>query len=231
MNKLPKGVITFEGVSLLDGVSPVAVITTFNSKNTKTGDMAQTWIIRTDIPPHEAVKTGDDSAVCGDCKYANGNGCYVQTWHAPLSIYKAYKRGNYKRVGVNETARMLKNKVVRIGAYGDPSAVPSFVWDGLLLGHTAGHTGYTHQWRHRPELKAYLMASVDTPTEAIEAIRLGWRLFAVHRGESIVNGKVATCPASKEAGHLKQCIDCKACNGVGPDNERSQRAHVEIEMH
>jgi len=37
------------------------------SKNVKTGPMLQTIIIRSDIHPTEALKTGQDEAVCGSC--------------------------------------------------------------------------------------------------------------------------------------------------------------------
>jgi hypothetical protein len=232
MKKLsnPKGVVIYEGISLLDNITPVVVIATFESKNEKTGNMVQTWILRSDMPPHEAVKRGDDKAICGDCKYASGNGCYVTTYRAPLSIYKAYKRGNYPSVGVLGASGMVQDRKVRIGAYGDPACVPFFVWSGLLKGHTSGHTGYTHQWKKYPQLKKYVMASVDNAKEALEAIKLGFRVFAVHKGTSYMNALTVTCPASKEAGKKSSCITCTACNGVG-DGERSKRAHVEIAMH
>ena len=49
----PLGVILFEGPSLIDG-APIAVIATGfqrRTANSKTGDMVQTWIIRSDREP------------------------------------------------------------------------------------------------------------------------------------------------------------------------------------
>ena len=44
-------------------------IVTFNSNNIKTGNVVQTWIIVKDINPIEAVNTGADKLICGDCKH------------------------------------------------------------------------------------------------------------------------------------------------------------------
>ena len=229
-NKQPTGLVIYEGVSQLDGITPVVVIATLESKNAKTGNMVQTWILRSDMAPHDAVKQGLDYPICGNCKYASGKGCYVTTYRAPLSVYKAYKKGLYPSVGVLGASSMVRDRKIRIGAYGDPASVPSFVWSGLLRGHNSGHTGYTHQWKARPELKAWLMASVDNAKEAIEAIALGFRVFAVHKGESFLNATKITCPASAESGKKASCITCTACNGVG-NGSRAGRAHVEIKQH
>lgn len=63
------GVVLYEGPSAIDGSPIVAIVTGFKdpSKNDKTGTMLQVWILRADVEPHEAQKTGADSAVCGDC--------------------------------------------------------------------------------------------------------------------------------------------------------------------
>ena len=73
--------ILWKGYSLLDN-QPIVVIATTGSKNSKTGDMVQTWILRDDIAPNQAVKTGEDYSVCGDCKH-RGQSCYVKTFQAP----------------------------------------------------------------------------------------------------------------------------------------------------
>ena len=49
------GVVLYEGPSVLDG-APIAVIATLKSANVKTGDMIQTWIIRSDM--HPPIVTG-----------------------------------------------------------------------------------------------------------------------------------------------------------------------------
>ena len=65
------GVILYEGPSMIDG-APIVVIANridTDSNNAKTGAMVQTFIMRQDIAPHEATKTGDDASICGDCTH------------------------------------------------------------------------------------------------------------------------------------------------------------------
>ena len=64
--------IIYQGPSLIDG-KPIIAIATLNSRNGKTGEMIQTWIMRSDIEPHKAIKTGEDSSVCGDCPHRPEN--------------------------------------------------------------------------------------------------------------------------------------------------------------
>ena len=85
-----KGYVLQRGKSPIDG-KPFVVIATMESKNTKTGNMIQVWILREDINPVEAIATGDDYTVCGDCphrKQADGSrSCYVNVGQAPRQIY------------------------------------------------------------------------------------------------------------------------------------------------
>ena len=58
------GVILYEGPSHIDG-APIVVIAnriTAPSTNDKTGAMVQTFIIRADVNPYRALKTGQDKA-------------------------------------------------------------------------------------------------------------------------------------------------------------------------
>ena len=61
-----KSAIIYNGLSLLDG-KPIVVIATYSNRNTKTGHVVQTYILREDINPLEASKTGEDYSICGDC--------------------------------------------------------------------------------------------------------------------------------------------------------------------
>ena len=80
-----RGFVLYEGPSLIDG-APIVVVATLKTSNIKTGDMVQTWILRSDIEPHHAVKSGDDLSICGDCIHrpANQGSCYVTVFQAPL---------------------------------------------------------------------------------------------------------------------------------------------------
>ena len=74
-------VVVYEGPSELNGAPIVAIITGLvtPSTNTKTGPMAQLWILDATTEPHVAVKTGEDESVCGDCP-ARNKWCYVTTF-------------------------------------------------------------------------------------------------------------------------------------------------------
>lgn len=210
---MAKGKILYRGPSLLDG-KPIVVIATIGSKNVKTGNMVQTWILRDRVSPIQAVANGGDSSICGDCKHrGNGDGsgrtCYV-TWHiAPQQVWRSFKAGRYSADWDSQT---FAGMFIRLGAYGDPAAVPVEVWD-KLVSQSNGWTGYSHQWRNRPQYKHLLMASVDNEIEYRAARDRGWRTFRI-RGEndSILSGEFM-CPASKEAGNKKLCIQCRACDG------------------
>lgn len=131
----------------------------------------------------------------------------------------------------------------RIGAYGDPSAVPYEVWEPFLqlLGP---RTGYTAEWRTcDPRMRHLCMASVYSQEQAREANNMGWRGFhAVDPSLPIVpvefHGRTVylpegydpqdwrRCPAEillkagkiplKKDGTPKSgalCIDCGMCSG------------------
>lgn len=59
-------VLIWEGPSPLDGKT-IGVLATLDSDNVKTGRSVQIWILRKDIAPHVAQRTGDDRSVCGNC--------------------------------------------------------------------------------------------------------------------------------------------------------------------
>lgn len=221
----------WEGPSELDG-APVMVLLTGlakSSKNTKTGDMLQTWILRTDVAPHEAVKTGRDASVCGACPLrpalfergaVSDRPCYVKVFQAPLSTWKANR---HAPVTAPEAARALVgDRVVRRGSYGDPAAVPAHVWDNLSA---SPGTGYTHQWRDA-DLSARVMASVHTSDEREQAHARGYRTFRVVSSVDDVESGEILCPASKEAGARVQCADCNLCNGSRPGDKRKSIAIV-----
>src|SRR5687767_830310 len=92
------GFILYEGASKIDG-APIAVVITHDSVNRKTGPMDQSWILRTDIHPFHATRTGDDRSVCGDCRHRGADGrarsCYVTVQHGPAAVWRSYREGKY----------------------------------------------------------------------------------------------------------------------------------------
>lgn len=217
----PNGYILYEGPSELDGKPIVMIATGFKSKSTnpKTGPMIQTYILRSDIPPLEAVKTGGDASICGDCKHRGNNGthrtCYVQVQQGPNAVYKAYKAGKYTNatpISLRLTTQLLNDKSIRLGSYGDPAAIPTRILHKIVK-PAKNHTGYTHFWNTKQDLKAFCMASVDSPLEAQKAQALGWRTFRVkNENDSKFNDEVM-CPAVDKPGVIT-CESCKLCNGL-----------------
>ena len=231
----------YDGPSHWDGVTPIIVLVTGLAKasnNTKTGDMLQSWILLKDTPPHEAVKRGADEPICGGCDLRpsrfkslqgdpqRGAGkdkpCYVKTFQAPLSTWKANKD---LPVTPPDIARaLIGSRIVRRGSYGDPAMVPPHVWDNLK---DSPGTGYSHQWERFPHFSPFVMASVHSETERSKARALGFRTFRILSSvEDLGKGEVL-CPASKEAGERVQCADCNLCNGcTGPEDRRKDIAIV-----
>ncbi len=72
------GVILYIGPSMLDGSPIVAIANRIvaKSSNEKTGALVQTFIIRADLSPLDALATGADASICGDCKHRR-NALYV----------------------------------------------------------------------------------------------------------------------------------------------------------
>ena len=224
---MANGYILFEGKSELDGKVIVMIAKGFEkgSKNSKTGSMIQTWIICKDIDPREANKLGLDYSICGDCKLrgiavepssdrklAKDRACYVAIYQAPLNVWKTYKKGQYDYVqGHNDLAELGKDNIIRLGSYGDPSAVPSYIWDSFLF-YSKGRTGYTHQSvNQRYDL---CMKSADSLDEAMASWDSGIRTFRVINSvNAMVKGKEILCPASEEAGRRTTCDSCKLCSG------------------
>jgi len=225
--KRASGAIIYQGPSQIDG-APIVVVALFGSTNSKTGSMMQTYIIRADMDPLSASKSGDDHAICGNCphrgdaapnndkvKQATNRNCYVTLFHGPLAVYKAFKKGNYPIVTdpavINEMGR---GRSVRLGTYGDPLAAPVGLWRQLVR-YAAARTGYTHQPVLAAKLKCsdLLMMSADTDRDVQHFAGQKMRYFRVAPvGTKALKNEIH-CPASKERGAKLQCIDCKACSG------------------
>ena len=233
-NKTKSSVI-YRGASLIDG-APIVVIASVGSKNSKTGGMVQTYIIREDIDPREASKTGADFSICGSCphrgeahddpakKLAKGRTCYVEIGKSVLNVWRTYHRGSYAVADDPVTRELIgSGRMVRLGAYGDPAAVPAYVWQQLTAA-AKSHTGYSHQFKEsfaESDSLNLCMVSADSVKEAADFQARGYRTFRIipinewranERG-ALLESEIL-CPATKEAGQLTQCADCGLCGGV-----------------
>jgi len=214
--------VIWEGPSKLERSTPIVVIVnglTRPSKNEKTKKVLQTTIMRADMSPFVAAAEGLDRGVCGDCKRRATDPsefkCYARN-RGLAAIWKTYAAGKYPFMDPRDVAEIVARKqmVVRLGTFGDPAAVPKWVWETIVAG-AAGILGYTHQWRkrHGQVLAGMAMASVDTPEERAAAKALGMRPFRVRRASDPVEEGEFVCPASHEGGSKTSCSLCKLCGG------------------
>ncbi len=232
-----KNFVFYHGPSMLDGSDIIAIAT--ESRNKKTGSMIQTWIMRADVDPVDASRDGSDASICGSCVHmgkhdATGariegtRSCYVQLY-VPKGIWSTWQRDRYDDLSrdLDGAAGRVAGEMVRLGAYGDPAAVPFWVWSRLLA-RVSGHTGYTHQWNRFPEFAQYVMASCDSSADRTLARVLGYRTFRVAPsvGWQREAGEVL-CAASAEAGRKTTCSACKACGG----HTAKARADIVIPAH
>jgi len=238
------GVMFFRGRSRIDGAPIVGIMTgtKTRSSNPKTGDMLQTWILRSDMHPVEALATGQDASICGDCPYRpHGDPlpgkrygrrlCYVNPM-GPASVYRTLIAGKYAEADTRELCALVEGRRVRMGSYGDPVAIPRTSWG--WIDSAAGRTGYTHRWRHLDRLeptrwgrnlvadwwRSRIMASVDSEEERRTAAAAGWRTFRpLFQGEERSRSEIQ-CPAAPESGARTTCADCRLCSGSMSDRSR-----------
>lgn len=175
--------------------------------------MVQLWIIRSDISPVEAVQKKLDSSICGLCPHRHnlGGACYVLPFQAPQRVFESYKKGNYKNI--DEMAiNAFKYRKVRLGAYGDPAAIPANILKEFVS-YFEGFTGYTHQVNHPnfdSAITDFCMISCETENEAKRQHKLGRKTFRVKTDlmEKLDNEVVCLSES-----HDLSCLDCGLCNG------------------
>ncbi len=220
---MENGIILYDGPSQIDGKPIVVILTGLvrGSANPKTGTMLQTWILRKDVHPMDAMVTGEDESICGDCihrpkKHEDGTftrSCYVLPF-GPNGVWEAFHRGIYVPYQPARHNRLMR-RAIRFGSYGDPAAAPYSLWSKLARLATR-RTGYTHAWRYCDQRFAKLvMASCEHESDANEASSKGWRTFRVKMADDRTMANEIVCPASKEAGQKRTCLSCAACKGSG----------------
>ena len=228
MKQLNKAIL-YEGPSLIDG-QPIVAIATYSDKNTKTGLMVQTYILCQNIDPRDANKTGQDFSICGNCplkgiptmdpkrKLAEKRKCYVRIDQGSLIVWKANQKGSYPKT--NNISELGRGRMVRLGTYGDPAAVPSYVWHQLLE-DAIGHTAYSHQNDIIPIDKKIFMGSADSLEHAKKFWSDNIRTFRVIQNLNEIQDNEILCPASKEAGRKSTCAKCKLCSGTSSNSKKS----------
>lgn len=238
---MSNGTIVYEGASRIDGKPIVAILTglLLPSTNPKTGPMAQSYILKADSHPLDAIKDGSDSSICGECPLrlmpSGIRRCYVN----PMvlgQIWKSYQKGSYPDfanfLGKHRLLAQyrLQRYGLRIGSYGDPAAVPIEVWESLIdiAKPTGAVTGYTAQWKspHNHGYRHFLMASCMSLEDAKLAWSMGWRTYRIDSFGELQANEIA-CPGSIEAGKSIECSSCNICCG----SDGKTRSSVVIQPH
>jgi len=238
----PNALKFYDGPSEIDGSPIVGIVSGLvtRSRNRKTGDLFQTWIMPRDVKPNDAVKSGGDVSVCGDCplrptlhrhKPIEDWPCYVKTFQGPRSVWEATR--DLSVASLEELVNTPNRRTgIRFGAWGDPTAIPLLDWRVLLrvMHRSIDHAhspGYTHQWRTcDPAWSGHVMASVHSPAEREQAKGRGFRTFRIIGSASEVGQGEILCPNTT---HGVQCVDCGLCDGSTGDDDR--RKDIAIVVH
>lgn len=220
--------VLYRGPSMLDGATDIVMLATFSSTNSKTGGMIQTHIMRADMTPADAIRSGADRAVCGDCVHRLNRDCYthpiILRGNGTASTFRGFARTG----GDPFNIRPFVGAKLRMGSYGDPAAIPFETWEPLLA-VVAGHTGYSHQWRVCDQrYRTVCMASCDSDQDVSDATAMGWDTYRVHAPGTARPAGSKPCPASAEAGSRLTCSDCLRCAGTSSGRRGN---HVAIMAH
>ncbi len=226
---LKNSYIVWEGASLIDGSPIVLIITGFvnHTLNRKTGKLLQSWIIQQNFVPTEAAKKGLEKGICGACplKLSQTGACFVNL--LPVNnIYRKYFAGSYSKFSANEIEVIKRYRYpIRIGSYGDPTAIPFDVWEPIISA-SGGHTGYTHRWDSNEcdsRWKKYLMASVQSESEARMAQNLGWRSFRIIAPDAPLSENEILCRHTED--DRVKCEDCMLCDGKSNKPNIADKVH------
>jgi hypothetical protein len=227
MSKTKSGIF-YQGASIIDG-SPIVGVMLVSSSNGKTGNMVQTYIIRSDMDPITANRKGKDYAICGNCPHkgtvnpakttglAENRTCYVNLGQGALQVYKSFALGKYPVLSTEDIINNVSNRMVRIGTYGDGYAIPNQVWQ-LIKDNAAGITAYTHQETNNEK---FYMKSADSLEFAKKAWESGYRTFRIVSDYSQKQNNEIACPSEKGV----KCIDCGLCDGT------KQAKNIVIQVH
>ena len=232
-----RGFVVYEGPSMLDPSAPIVAILV-PSLNDKTEGGWQLWIMRSDVHPTNAIKNGMDEAICGDCPYRRiavgvyegkeeySRGCYVI--EPPIGrIYTSYKAGAYT-YDLSMLEEIAIEDFLRLGAYGDPAAVPFDTLQDLCNNPWKKRAGYSHQRSHTgfdSHVTSLVMISCDSIQDRIAAKAAGNRTFRVDwKNEGPQEGEI-WCPATKEGGFKSTCRRCGLCNGDGKAKDIVVKQH------
>jgi hypothetical protein len=223
----PRTFIIGEPTRGIDGALVVHLLQMPSStKNRKIGVMAQTWHIRIDTHPTDAIRSGLDVATCGNCPLrpstvrenpiapdgSKTKPCYVMQ-NPIISMWNAYWRGSYQTITVEQAAEKVAGQPLRFGAYGDP-ALLGYDVIRTLAASASKTTGYTHAWLvdgFDLRLFDYLMASVDpiSADRSHEIANVARTFRVIPNRESLKRGEIECANTTRGI----TCAECGLCAG------------------
>ena len=183
---------------------------------------------------------------CSSCGYTNEVGhkkcrgcgapilaCYVRTGHGPAAQWRATRDKTPDPEAA--FARLRKaNRPIRLGEWGNPSSVPLNLLQSLVEASN-GHTAYEHQvltgqgeerrvrdesdpeWQRVDPYLSLAMASVESPEQAEEMNRRGYRTYRVDPSDAPPLPFEIDCP---HYSHGVQCGACGLCDGTREGDKR-----------
>lgn len=136
-------------------------------------------------------------------------------YEGPSRLQPSRRAAALPRLDSRDVAQTLAHLglSVRLGAWGDPVALPPDV----VLPLAGRSTGYTHAWRLdvAAPCRGVLMASVASPEDRTAARAMGWRTYRIS-SRPAGPGEIA-CPGQLSPGARrprKTCAQCLACSGA-----------------
>ena len=225
MNKIKNSVVIYKGPSLAMPDTEIAVVLTgINGKsdNSKTGNMAQMWIITTTSKPSMACTDGSDRAICGNCRQrpANNGNCYVNKYRM-FVMHKALVDNRYEFLAPRDAGISLAghNTKIRITAYGDIAVIPNA---SKILTQLIGNqefTAYTHLFTEPffdQDLLKWCILSVDSLAHRLETQNMfpNCKTYRVLAKNEVKQDGEVMCPSKKiplPHGGFRRNIQCQTC--------------------
>lgn len=172
------------------------------------------------ISPQKFFSLADNN--CFDCPFRPYLQCYTHKFNeyiGMLSMLRSIKELKPLDQIRDQILTWSKDRYIRFGQYGEPTLLPvDLVAD--MVNVAKSWTGYTHQWRKRPEYSAYFMASTHSLAESLRAELIGFRSF-VAVSAKIEDKRYVVCPAAKESGKKAICEKCGLCSGTKGKGKKS----------
>lgn len=202
--------------------------------NTKTGPCIAHYAI-----PYPALKAASEQQykkhididnfkdTCGHCALRTGHKgtkCYVLHGYYPrlalASVINGVALAKYDFLGEVDGAfehPLFTDKFVRFGAFGEGVDLGSEIFVGIAL-QASTYTSYTRKWM-MPAFEwasDFAQASVFNLKEEVLANEKNFKTYRlIQKADDLktVQPSSILCPASKEAGRISNCANCKLCDG------------------